>query len=104
MAEFRELRRPEVLGPYSSGTFVVTGTSAGFESDGAHVVTLAGIIHGTTVDRREAHARLLLGADDAPGIGTVLPIAYESKNPDKWWFVPTHEPPQPPPATATELT
>ena len=107
MADFRERRSPGGRGQNSSGTLLVTGVSAGAESDGSQFVTITGVINGPTVREHEVYARMQMAVGTAPSMGQLMPVVYSTKNPDKWGIVatpppaPPHEPPHepwPPPA------
>jgi hypothetical protein len=84
------------------GTLLVTGVSAGAESDGSQFVTITGVINGPTVREHEVYARMTMAVGTAPSMGQLMPVVYSAKNPDKWGFAPTQAPE--PPASATELT
>jgi hypothetical protein len=92
-------------GRNSSGTLLITGSSAGHESDGSQFVTITGVINGPTVREHEVYARMQMAVGTAPSVGQLMPVVYATKNPDKWGFASTQPPeaPQSPP-TATELT
>ena len=101
-------------GQNTSGTLLVTGVSAGAESDGSQFVTITGVINGPTVREHEVYARMQMAVGTAPSMGQLMPVVYSAKNPDKWGIVatpppaPPHEPPHepwPPPAPSgpTEL-
>ncbi|TPG32777.1 hypothetical protein [Mycolicibacterium hodleri] len=89
-------------GQTAPGTLVVTGVSAGPDSDGSQFVTITGVINGPTVREQEVYARLMMAVGTAPTIGQLMPIVYSTKNPEKWGFAPTHTPEAP--GSATELT
>lgn len=93
-------------GQYAPGTLLVTGVSAGAESDGSQFVTITGVINGPTVREHEVYARMTMPVGTAPSMGHLMPVMYSTKNPDKWGFAPTEAPPPPPPPppSATELT
>jgi len=110
MAEFRERGSAVGRGSNSSGTLLVTGVSAGAESDGSQFVTITGVINGPTVREHEVYARMQMAVGTAPSMGQLMPVVYSTKNPDKWGIVatpppePPHEPwPPPAPSGPTEL-
>jgi hypothetical protein len=110
MPDFRQRRNPGGRGLETSGTLLVTGVSAGAESDGSQFVTITGVINGPTVREHEVYARMQMAVGTAPSMGQLMPVVYSAKNPDKWGIVatpppgPPHEPWPPPPASGpTEL-
>jgi hypothetical protein len=74
------------------GTLLVTGVSAGPDSDGSQFVTITGVINGDTVREHEIYARMTMNVGTAPTIGQLIPVVYSPKNPDKWGFAPTQAP------------
>lgn len=110
MANFGGRRGPGGSGQNTSGTLLVTGVSAGAESDGSQFVTITGVINGPTVREHEVYARMQMAVGTAPSMGQLMPVVYSTKNPDKWGIVatpppePPHEPwPPPAPTGPTEL-
>lgn len=95
MNDFRERRSPGGRGQNISGTLLVTGVSAGAESDGSQFVTITGVINGPTVREHEVYARMQMAVGTAPSMGQLMPVVYSAKNPDKWGIVAT-PPPEPP--------
>lgn len=91
-------------GQMAHGTLLITGVSAGPDSDGSQNVTLTGIINGPTVREHEVYTRMTMGVGSSPSIGQLMPVVYSPKNPDKWGFAPTPAPEAPEaPGSATEL-
>lgn len=84
------------------GTLLITGASAGPDSDGTQFVTITGVINGDTVREHEIYGRLAMRVGTAPTVGQLIPIVYSPKNPDKWSFAPTEAPG--PPQGPTELS
>lgn len=84
------------------GTLLVTGVSAGPDSDGSQYVTITGVINGPTVREHEVYARLQMNVGASPTMGQLIPVMYSPKNPDKWGFAPTQAPEAP--GSATELS
>ena len=80
----------------AQGTLLVTGASSGAESGGSQNVTITGVINGPTVREHEVYAQMVMGVGSAPTIGQLVPIVYSAKNPDKWGFASTRQPPPPP--------
>lgn len=110
VANFGGRRGPGGSGQNTSGTLLVTGVSAGAESDGSQFVTITGVINGPTVREHEVYARMQMAVGTAPSMGQLMPVVYSTKNPDKWGIVaipppePPHEPwPPPAPSGPTEL-
>ena len=114
MADFGGRRGSGGGGQNTSGTLLVTGVSAGAESDGSQFVTITGVINGPTVREHEVYARMQMAVGTAPSMGQLMPVVYSTKNPDKWGIVatpppappyePPHEPwPPPAPNGPTEL-
>jgi hypothetical protein len=89
-------------GQMAEGTLLITGVSAGPDSDGSQNVTITGVINGPTVREHEVYGRLVLPVGSAPAMGQLIPVVYSPKNPDKWGFAPNQTPEAPGPAT--ELT
>ncbi len=89
-------------GQGASGTLLVTGVSAGAESDGSQFITITGVINGPTVREHEVYARMTMPVGTAPSMGQLMPVVYSTKNPDKWGFAPNQAPGAP--GTATEYT
>ncbi|MDT5148730.1 MAG: hypothetical protein QOI01_463 [Mycobacterium sp.] len=88
-------------GNMAHGTLLVTGVSAGPDSDGSQNVTITGVINGPTVREHEVYTRMVMGVGTSPTMGQLIPVVYSPKNPDKWGFAPN--PPPEAPASATEL-
>jgi hypothetical protein len=88
---------PGVLGSNAIGTLLITGVSAGPDSDGSQYVTITGVINGPTVREHEIYGRLQMAVGTSPTVGELIPVVYNPKNPDKWGFAPnqTPEPPAP---------
>jgi hypothetical protein len=86
-------------GDLAAGTLLVTGVSAGPESDGEQVVTIAGVINGPTVDEYSVYQRMIVKIGDLPTIGQLMPVVYSPNNPNNWKFAPPDlpQPPGPPP-------
>ena len=97
MADFGGRRGPGGGGQNTSGTLLVTGVSAGAESDGSQFVTITGVINGPTVREHEVYARMQMAVGTAPSMGQLMPVVYSTKNPDKWGIVATPPPPPPEP-------
>lgn len=76
------------------GTLLITGVSAGNDSDGSQYVTLTGVINGPTVSEHEIYTRTVMSVGTAPTIGQLIPVVYSPKNPDKWGFAPPDVPEQ----------
>ena len=89
-------------GQLAPGTLLVTGVSAGPDSDGSQYVTITGVINGPTVREHEVYTRLQMNVGASPTMGELMPVMYSPKNPDKWGFAPTQAPETP--GSATELT
>jgi hypothetical protein len=89
-------------GQLAPGTLLVTGVSAGPDSDGSQYVTITGVINGPTVREHEVYTRVQMNVGASPTMGQLLPVMYSPKNPDKWGFAPTQAPETP--GSATELT
>jgi hypothetical protein len=88
-------------GQLAPGTLLITGVSAGPDSDGSQNVTITGVINGPTVREHEIYARMVMNVGTSPTTGELIPVVYSPKNPDKWSFAP---PPAPEaPGQATEL-
>ena len=88
----------------AQGTLLITGVSAGPDSDGSQNVTITGVINGPTVREHEVYTRMVMGVGSSPTMGQLIPIVYSPKNPDKWGFAPTQAPGAPEaPGSATEL-
>jgi hypothetical protein len=83
------------------GTLLITGVSAGADSDGSQNVTITGVINGPTVREHEVYGQMVMPVGSSPSAGQLLPVVYSPKNPDKWGFAPT--PPPEAPESATEL-
>lgn len=79
-------------GQGAPGTLVVTGVSAGAESDGSQFVTITGVINGPTVREHEVYARMTMAVGTAPSMGQLIPVVYSTKDPDKWGFAPPEAP------------
>ncbi|BDX33690.1 hypothetical protein TUM20985_42370 [Mycobacterium antarcticum] len=90
-------------GQLAHGTLLVTGVSAGPESDGSQFVTITGVINGPTVREQEVYARMTMQVGTSPTMGQLMPIVYSPKNPEKWGFAPSQPPEAPGPAGPTEL-
>jgi hypothetical protein len=88
-------------GQLASGTLLVTGVSAGPDSDGSQYVTITGVINGPTVREQEVYTRMQMTVGTAPTMGQLIPVVYSPKNPDKWGFAPNQAPETP--SSATEL-
>ncbi|MBJ7340120.1 hypothetical protein [Mycolicibacterium sp.] len=86
----------------TQGTLLVTGVSAGAESEGSQFVTITGVINGPTVREHEVYGRLQMAVGTAPSMGQLIPIVYSTKNPEKWAFAPTQTPEAP--GSGTELS
>jgi hypothetical protein len=82
------------------GTLLVTGVSAGAESDGSQHVTISGVINGPTVREHAVYARMVMPVGSAPAMGQLMPVVYSPKNPEKWGFAPPEPPPNYPPPNA----
>ena len=88
-------------GQFAPGTLLITGVSAGPDSDGSQNVTITGVINGPTVREHEIYARMVMNVGTSPTAGELIPIVYSQKNPDKWSFAPPQAPEAP--GQATEL-
>lgn len=88
-------RGPEM----AEGTLLITGVSAGPDSDGSQNVTITGVINGPTVREHEVYGRLVMPVGSAPTTGQLIPVVHSPKNPDKWGFAPNQAPESPGPAT-----
>ena len=90
-------------GQQAPGTLLVTGVSAGADSDGSQQVTISGVINGPTVREHAVYARMVMPLGSSPTMGQLMPVVYSPKNPDKWGFAPPGSPevpdypPAPPP-------
>ncbi|MDX1888784.1 hypothetical protein [Mycolicibacterium sp. 050158] len=88
----------------AQGTLLVTGVSAGPDSDGSQNVTITGVINGPTVREHEVYTRMVMNVGASPTMGQLIPVLYSPKNPDKWGFAPTQAPDVPDaPTGPTEL-
>jgi hypothetical protein len=91
----------------AQGTLLITGVSAGPDSDGSQTVTLTGVINGPTVREHEIYTRMVMAVGSSPTTGQLIPVVYSPKNPDKWGFAPIETPGAPeaprPPDGPTEL-
>lgn len=83
----------------AQGTLLITGVSAGPDSDGSQNVTITGVINGPTVREHEVYTRVAMNVGNAPTMGQLMPVVYSPKSPDKWGFAPTQSPEAPGPAT-----
>jgi hypothetical protein len=88
-------------GQPAPGTLLVTGVSAGPDSDGSQFVTITGVINGPTVREHEVYTRVQMTVGTSPTMGQLIPVLYSPKNPDKWGFTPNQAPETP--AGPTEL-
>ena len=88
-------------GQLTPGTLLITGVSAGPDSDGSQYVTITGVINGPTLREHEVYTRLQMTVGTSPTMGQLIPIVYSPKNPDKWGFAPNQAPETP--GSATEL-
>src|SRR3954451_20767997 len=75
-------------GQLAAGTRLVTGVSAGPDSDGSQYVTITGVINGPTVREQEVYTRMQMTVGTAPTMGQLIPVVYSPKTPDKWGFAP----------------
>ncbi|MGV0625592.1 hypothetical protein [Mycolicibacter minnesotensis] len=66
------------------GTLLITGVSPRPEATGEQYVTITGVLHGPTVDEHEVYRRYAVEVGRWPSVGTLLPVAYSPRNPDKW--------------------
>jgi hypothetical protein len=82
-------------GQLAQGTLLITGVSAGPDSDGSQNVTITGVINGPTVREHEVYTRMVMNVGASPAMGQLIPIVYSPKNPDKWGFAPTEAPEAP---------
>ncbi|MDT5337585.1 MAG: hypothetical protein QOD90_3090 [Mycobacterium sp.] len=88
-------------GQLAPGTLLVTGVSAGPDSDGSQYVTITGVINGPTIREHEVYTRMQMTVGTSPTMGQLIPVLYSPKNPDKWGFAPNQAPETP--AGPTEL-
>lgn len=90
------LRRGRGLGgEQARGTLLVTGVSPRPDAIGEQFVTISGVINGPTVNEHVVYQRMAVDVFQWPTVGQLIPVAYSTKNPDKWAFVADEPPPAP---------
>lgn len=79
-------------GEVAQGTLLVTGVSPRPDETGEQYVTISGVINGPTVNEHVVYQRMAVDVNSWPTMGQLIPVAYSTKNPDKWFFAPAGPP------------
>ncbi|MHC9293192.1 hypothetical protein ACRCUN_12040 [Mycobacterium sp. LTG2003] len=91
----RIMRRRGIGGELANGTLLVTGVSPRPDATGEQFVTITGVINGPTVREHVVYQQMAVDVNEWPTMGSLFPVVYSPKNPDKWAFAPAGPPPAP---------
>lgn len=73
-------------GEVANGTLLVTGVSPRPNATGEQFVTVAGVIHGPTVNEHATSRQLMVDVGQWPVAGAQFGVIFALKNPDDWVF------------------